>query len=165
MTSRVRRFAVALTALLLAASATAQDPAVPPESAAPLEGWAYELANELMSPFCPGRTLADCPSPQAKSLQLWIQVQEAAGRTRVDVKDELVERYGDIVLAAPRAEGFGVTAYAIPIAVFFGGGGLVVWLLRRLTRDPSGGEAAQPGAPIDPELERAVDEELARGGR
>ena len=44
--------------------------------------WVYDVANELMSPFCPGRTLADCPSPDAASLRMWIAVQAAAGRSR-----------------------------------------------------------------------------------
>jgi hypothetical protein len=39
------------------------------------EGWAYEVANELMSPFCPGRTLADCTSPQAATVKAWLLVQ------------------------------------------------------------------------------------------
>ena len=30
-------------------------------------GWAYEIANELMSPFCPGRSLADCPCPTPRA--------------------------------------------------------------------------------------------------
>ena len=80
-----------------------------PASAQP-EGWAYELSGEMMSPFCPGRTLADCPSPQADSLRMWILVQEAAGRSRPDVEEELYERYGDVILAAPRAEGIGIAA-------------------------------------------------------
>ncbi len=29
------------------------------------DGWAYEFVGEFMSPYCPGRTLDSCPSPQA----------------------------------------------------------------------------------------------------
>ena len=139
-----------------------------PASAEP-EGWAYDLAGEMMSPFCPGRTLADCPSPQADSLRMWILVQESAGRTRDDVEEELYERYGGVILAAPRAEGIGVAAYAIPVVAFVGGGGLIVWLLRRLTSRsapvPEAKTGAVQGAPaLDPELERIVEEELARPG-
>ena len=39
----------------------------------------------------------------------------ALGMIQVLVEEELYERYGDIILAAPRAEGFGTAAYAIPI--------------------------------------------------
>ena len=51
-------------ALLLALLAT------PALGAGDPEGWAYDVSAELMSPFCPGRTLSDCPSQAAKSLVL-----------------------------------------------------------------------------------------------
>jgi len=142
-----------LTFLLTATSAPAQES----------EGWAYDLANQIMSPYCPGRTLAECPSPQADTLRMWLIVQEAAGRDRAEVEAELLERFGDAILAAPRPEGFGLAAYLVPVLVFLAGGVLVGVVLRRFTRVrplPAAGFA--PGEPLDPELERQVDEELAR---
>lgn len=124
--------------------------------------WAPELARELMSPFCPGVTLDACTSNQAETLRLWIQVQEAAGRSRADVEAELVERYGDVVLAAPRAAGLGLAAYLVPAAAFLAGGLGVALFLRRQTRRRSERPAPVAVAPPDPELERLVDEELAR---
>ena len=53
------------------------------------EGWAYALWHEMMSPFCPGRSLADCPSTAAESLRMWILMQEAGGRERSEVEAEL----------------------------------------------------------------------------
>ena len=128
----------------------------------PAKGWAYELPNDLMSPFCPGRTLADCASPQAASLRMWIMVQEAAGRTRADVEDELLQRYGDVLRPAPRATGFGITAYAVPLLVFLLGGVLVAVFLRRQTRAAAGRNATPEMGVADPELERIIDEQLAR---
>ncbi len=124
------------------------------------EDWAYELHNELMSPFCPGRTLADCTSPQAASLRMWIAVQAAAGRTRSDVEEELLERYGDVLRAAPLPTGFGIAAYAFPVIAFLAGGVLVAVFLRRQTR--GGVRATRVAVPLDPDLERLIDEELAR---
>ena len=146
------------TACVLAATASSA-------FAQPAEGWAYQLPREMMSPFCPGRTLSDCPSPQADSLRMWMLVQESAGRSRAEVEEELLERYGDVILAAPRAEGFGIAAYAIPVLLFFAGGGLVLWLLKRFTRAPvesdSGEFAGTQASGSDPDLERIVEEELA----
>jgi cytochrome c-type biogenesis protein CcmH/NrfF len=123
------------------------------------EGWAYAVAREIMSPFCPGRTLAECPSPQAQTLRAWLLVQEAAGRSRADVEAELLERYGDQILALPPARGFGLTAYAIPVAVFLAGGAVVALFLRRQTREARAELRPRP-APLSPELERLVDAEL-----
>jgi len=128
------------------------------------EGWAYEMANELMSPFCPGRSVADCPSPQAQTLRMWLIVQEAAGRPRAEVEAELIARYGESMLGAPRAKGIGLTAYVIPVAVGAAGAALLTWFLRRQTRGPAAAPPAPAlaaSAPLDPELERLLDEKLA----
>jgi len=142
-------------ALLLGAStATAAD-----EPAAAPEGWAYQLSHDLMSPFCPGRTLSACTSPQADELRMWLIVQEASGRSREDVEAELFERYGDVLRPAPRATGFGLTAYVFPVIAFLAGGVVVVVFLRRQTRAVPTPEQSLP--PSDPELERHIDRELA----
>lgn len=153
-----------LLALALCAGACAKDDS----------DWAYDIASELLSPYCPGRTLAECPSPQAGELRAWISVQAAAGRTREDVVEELYERFGNQIRATPKVEGFGVTAYALPIVAFLLGGVLVVVALRRMTGGgnadppdaadpPSGGGGAPPArSEEDSELERIVDEELRR---
>ena len=138
-------------------------------------GWAYSLAHDLMSPFCPGRTLAACPSPQAEELRQWILFQAVAGRSRDDIEKSLYDRYGDEILAAPRATGWGLSAYAVPILAFLIGGGGVVWVLRRLVLAPAAvvsasrpaREAVAAASPVRPpphdaELERLVDEELSR---
>ncbi len=146
----VRRRACAATllaSLLLIGAAAMAEP----------EGWAYDLSGEMMSPFCPGRTLSECPSPQATSLRMWLIVQEAAGRRRADVEAELYERYGDAILAAPRAEGFGIAAYLVPVVACLAGGALLALFLRRQTHVPAPVAAA---GPVDAELERLVDEEL-----
>ncbi len=129
------------------------------EAAADPEGWAYRLSHDLMSPFCPGRTLAACTSPQADSLRMWLIVQEATGRSREDVEAELFERYGDVLRPAPRATGFGLAAYVFPVIAFLAGGVIVAVFLRRQTR--AAATSAPSLQPSDPELERIIDQELA----
>ena len=146
--------------LVAAALALALGLAVAPAVRSESENWAYDAQRELMSPFCPGRTLADCPSSEAKSLGMWMMAQAASGRTREDVEAELYARYGDQIRPAPKAEGFGLAAYLVPLAAFVAGGLLLGIFLRRATRAPV--VPAPAPAPVDPELERLVDEELAR---
>jgi hypothetical protein len=62
---------------------------------------------------------------------------------------------------APRAEGIGLAAYLIPALGFAGGGLLVGFFLKRQTRGARV-EASEAPPEKDPELERIVDEELAR---
>jgi cytochrome c-type biogenesis protein CcmH/NrfF len=101
-------------------------------SAASAETWAYDLAGELMSPFCPGRTLASCPSPQAAQLVQWIALQEASGSTREEVIAVLVDQWGEEILGAPPARGITLWAYVFPVLGFVIGGGLAVVVLRRI---------------------------------
>jgi len=127
-------------------------------------GWSYRLGNELMSPYCPGRTLPDCPSQQASDLRTWIVAQEQAGRTRPEVEADLLARYGDVILQAPRTSGFGLAAYVIPILLSLAGAALLVafWRRQAALRRPAEAAAAPAPRVVDPELERLVDEEIAR---
>ncbi len=152
-----RTLAVFLLSFALAFTALAGDTA-PTQAPA---GWAYDLMNELLSPYCPGRLLSDCPSPQAQTLRMWLIVQEAAGRPRAEVEAEVVARYGESVLGAPRAEGIGIAAYVMPAVAVLAGGGLLFWFLRRQTRSAPTPKTVTPSAPLDPELERLLDEKLA----
>lgn len=148
----------------------------PTVQAAGEDGFAYDLAGELMSPFCPGRTVASCPSPQATELIQWIQLQEAAGASREEVVEMLIDRFGEEILGAPPAEGITLWAYVFPIAGFLLGGGVAALVLRRLVgrRGARGAQddasvaevvvprsADAPAAAGDDELARLVDEELA----
>jgi len=128
------------------------------------ESWGYGLAHELLSPFCPGRTLAACPSEKADELRVWILLQESAGASREEVEEQLVARYGSDILPAPAPDdAAGVAGYAVPILAIVAGAPLVFWFLRRLAAPaPSGGLSAEPpsGEPIDPELAAEVDRQL-----
>jgi len=127
------------------------------------EGWGYELANELMSPFCPGRALAECPSPSADQLRVWILDQERAGVPRAEVEAELYERWGDALRQTPRAEGVGLVAYAVPAVVVLVGGGLLWLFLGRRRAAPEMAPAPDVEAPAaDPELEAQLERELAQ---
>jgi cytochrome c-type biogenesis protein CcmH/NrfF len=56
----------------------------------------HELSHDLMSPYCPGRTIASCPSPQARKLEAHILEQAEAGKSREQIETTLVERFPDI---------------------------------------------------------------------
>src|SRR5262245_37114355 len=88
--------------------------------------WSEQLERELMSPYCPGRSLVECPSPQATELRLWIQAQERAGVPRAEVEARLFAQFGEGLRHAPRPEGFGLWAYLVPAAAVAGGLGVVL---------------------------------------
>jgi cytochrome c-type biogenesis protein CcmH len=157
-----------LPALAAAAIAVAAAPIAvrAADAAPPGREWRYELYDGLMSPFCPGRTLMDCPSSQAAELRDWITEQEQAGRSKEDVEAQLYAKFGDVILQAPKASGFGLAAYVIPaIGVVLGAALVVVFLRRQSLRALAGRPAPAAGAPLDPDLERLIDEEMEGRGR
>lgn len=83
----------------------------------------------VMSPFCPGRLLSDCPSAQANDLKEEIQRDVEAGVTEDEIVSKLAERYGPTIRAMPTGAGMGLVAWVVPplfFVVVLGGG--LVWL-------------------------------------
>jgi len=120
-------------------------------------GWSRELERELMSPYCPGRSLIECPSPAATELRLWIQGQEKAGVSRAAVERRLFQEFGDQLRQSPRPEGWGLVAYLVPAGVLLAGGTFAFGFLRRQSRSVS---ASPVSAETDPDLAREIDREF-----
>jgi cytochrome c-type biogenesis protein CcmH len=75
-----------------------------------------DVEDEVMCVSC-GVPLAIADSPQAAAERKEIARLVASGKTKAQVKDELVATYGDRVLAMPKDKGFGLAAYLVPIAI------------------------------------------------
>jgi cytochrome c-type biogenesis protein CcmH len=117
-----------------------------------------ELEGEVMCPVC-GTTLDQSDSPAAQQIKRVIARRIAAGDTKSEIKDRLVANYGNAILAAPPHHGFGLVAWWLPIVGITAAAAIVgagAWRWSR-TREP-----AAPAAPLDPALERRVDDELRR---
>ncbi len=129
---------------LLAALVAALALAAPLAAQTPREQ-AWDLAHELMSPFCPGKLLAECTSSLAGDLREDVARRIAAGETRDAVKADLIRQYGKEILGAPEAEGVGLLAWVLPAllgVLTFGGIG---WKIARAAR---AGQEAALAAPL-----------------
>jgi cytochrome c-type biogenesis protein CcmH len=139
--------AAALVGLSLAGIAAAADP---PNAA--------DLEAELVCPVCE-TTLDQSDAPVAQRMKAFLRERIAAGDSEQEIKDALVAEFGPGVLATPSKSGFGLLAWLVPLGVLFGGAVAVALLVRFWSRrEPP----PPPAASIDPELDRRVDEELAR---
>lgn len=136
--------------LVMGAAVSAQEPAYQKQT--------RELAREIMSPFCPGLTMLDCPSPGAAAVRDMIAERFKAGATRDEIVDELYDEYGEVILAAPRARGFGLVAWALPgVFLVIGATFIVVWARRRRAPQTS------PEAPeLGSEDAQRIESELAK---
>ena len=117
---------------------------------------AHALARDLMSPYCPGRTLADCPSHDAAALRAEIRGLLRAGLDETGVRVRLEERFGDAVIGVPR----GVLGWTLPGLVLLVGAGVLVFVLRRIY---GGADGSDPGPSDDPELDPELERELQIG--
>lgn len=95
---------------------------------------AREIIDGSMSPYCPGLTLAACPSPSADSLRQAIILRVQRGETRETLMADLEATYGDAIRAAPAPTGFGLVGWSVPAIAFAIGALVLVRWLRRATR-------------------------------
>jgi cytochrome c-type biogenesis protein CcmH len=145
-----RTVALALLALAVAAPALASESK--PTSA--------ELESELVCPVCE-TTLDTSDAPIARRMKAFIRVRIAAGDTKSEIKAKLVDQFGSTVLAVPPRKGFDWVAWILPLAGLAAGAtvvGVVAWRWSHVRRD----EPESAAEPLDPALERQLDDELAR---
>ena len=147
----MRAIAALVVALMAAALTVAASAAGPPNAA--------DLEAEIVCPVCE-TTLDQSNAPVAERMKLYIRTRIAAGDTEREIKDALVEEFGPAVLARPPKGGFGLLAWLLPLGAALGAAVVVGVLLRSWSRrrpTPDGSDEQ-----LDPDLERLVDEELAR---
>jgi cytochrome c-type biogenesis protein CcmH len=117
---------------------------------------AHALSADLMSPYCPGRTLSDCPSPDAAVVRQEIRARLDAGQSEEEIRATLEARFGGALRGLPTS----AVGWLGPIAILLLGAVALALALRRLSRR----EAPGARAAARPEIERALDAELQRRG-
>jgi len=135
--------------VLAAAPATASD-------RHPTQG---ELEGEIICPTC-RTTLDQSDAPIAQRMKAFIARRIAAGDTRTQIEDKLIATFGPSVVARPATHGFDLLAWLLPIAGILGGAAVIGVAAWRWSRVRASAPVSVP--PLDPEVERRVDEELAR---
>jgi cytochrome c-type biogenesis protein CcmH/NrfF len=84
------------------------------ESPEELDRSAHTVYGLVMSPFCPGRLLADCPSEQASLLKKEIRSALEGGQSAEMIVDSLEKKYGPTTRAMPKVSGIGTWAWITP---------------------------------------------------
>jgi cytochrome c-type biogenesis protein CcmH/NrfF len=139
-------------AVAAAPGAAASSEVDPPE--------AQGLYRTIMSPFCPGRTLDDCPSPYAGEWRHDIRQWLREGVPTDEIRRRLLARMPDRDLTGAPSTALDAV---LPISVVLGSLLLLGLLLRLLLRPTvSKADASAPsGRKLDEkELEQRLDDEL-----
>ena len=125
----MRRLMVLLAALMLPFSALHAEEAKPLADDPAVEARVQKLGEELRCLVCQNQNIADSHADLAMDLKRQLREQIAAGRSDDQIKDFMVERYGDFVLYRPPLKATTVLLWGGPFALLLI---VVVLLLRRL---------------------------------
>jgi cytochrome c-type biogenesis protein CcmH len=125
-----------------------------------------DLEDELICPTCK-TTLDQSDAPVARQIKALVAQRVEQCVPKQQIKDELVADFGPSVLAAPPREGFHWLAWLLPLVGLLAAAAVISVLVWRWSRSPTVAAAADSNGrqPLDPELERRLDRELARYDR
>lgn len=145
------RIASLVLALLLAGPAGAVQP---DEILADpgLEARAREISQELRCLVCRNESIDDSNADLARDLRLLVRERLVAGDTDAEVKQFLVDRYGQFVLLRPEFSAANAALWLAGPVIFIAGLGVAIAYLRR--RRPPAPEA------LSPEEEKALERAL-----
>lgn len=138
MIGPAKRFRVAVAALILTSGllclpAMAIDPA--PPLADPVQQARYTaLIHELRCLQCQGETVADTPALFAVDIRRQVREMVEAGSSDNDVRQYMVDRYGEVILLRPRWSVGNAWLWLAP-GLFLVGGVLIAWRVLRQRRE------------------------------
>ena len=93
----------------------------------------YENINrELRCLVCQNQTIADSNATLASDLRREVREMIAAGKTDAEIREFMIERYGDFVLYRPRMSAANFLLWAAPVLLLLAGAYGVVRVVRRL---------------------------------
>ena len=124
---------IALLTLFMAMLGAAQQ--TPADSL--LEARTAEVAAQLRCPVCQGLSIQESPSELSQQMRAVVKDQLRAGKTPDEVKAYFVSKYGEWILLEPKAKGFNLLVYALPVLLVAGGLGVIVIAVRKWTQTPT----------------------------
>ena len=101
-----------------------------------LEARTVEVASQLRCPVCQGLSIQDSPSELSQQMRAVVKDQLRAGKTPDEVKAYFVSKYGEWILLEPKAKGFNILVYAMPVLLVVVGLGVIFTAVRKWTRPP-----------------------------
>ena len=132
-----------------------------PAQAAP-QDVANDISERVMSPFCPGVTLHDCPSDSAVALRDRITAMAEDGFTSDQIMSALEREYGDTIRAEPLKSGRGLIAWILPALAAIVAISVAWVLMRKWATVPETPAGYDPDVHITPVDRRRLDAELDR---
>jgi cytochrome c-type biogenesis protein CcmH len=94
------------------------------------------LAEEFRCPECQGLSAADSSAPTARAMRADIRDRVEAGQSDEEIRQAMVDRFGESILLRPEGGGLGLLVWGLPVAALALGAGGLALALRRWRRQP-----------------------------
>ena len=154
-----------LAALIaIAAILAATSPSFAVESAGNRKDPARAITSQLICPCSCGEILSGCTCETGKSMQGFVSDELKKGKGKDEITAALVSKYGEVILGAPKAQGFNLLVWVLPfvataVGILIASLILMRWVKRR---SPTGaGSLAGAGGP-NVSTDESMDELRAR---
>ena len=127
----MKRFIVVFMVLLSWSTFSVAKEAQPVMGDAALQARVLKLGGELRCLVCQGESLAESQSDFAKDMLNKIRSLMQQGKTDQEIKDYLVQRYGDFILYRPPFSGITAIVWITPVLLLAAGAGLLIFNIKR----------------------------------
>jgi cytochrome c-type biogenesis protein CcmH len=118
-----------------------------------------EIEDSLIAPCCWSQPVSQHDSEVSQQIRDEVSAMVAAGKSRDDILDFFVARYGERILATPRAKGFNTLVYILPWAALPLGAWALILLLRKL-RLPVQAPAPSSSPMLDSRYASVIEKEM-----
>lgn len=130
-----------------------------------IEPEARAIEAQLVAPCCWSQQVSVHQSEAASQIKADVRQALLEGRTKDEILESYVDKYGPQILIEPPARGFGASLYVIPVIAFvLSAAGVGVLVRRFARRGATPAEAPAIGAPKPVEngdLAARLDDELS----
>jgi len=127
-------------------------------SGQPLEDRTTALAATLRCPVCQSQSVQDSTSEAARNMRSHVQAMLAAGYDEDQIFLYFEHSYGEFIRLMPRAEGFNLLVWALPVGAILIGLVLVGLVVRRSMAHTKGVAAEGRQSPEESPLDRETQE-------
>jgi cytochrome c-type biogenesis protein CcmH len=124
------------------------------------EAQARKIEALLVAPCCWSSPVSQHGSEAAAAIKSEIRQMLAAGKTEDEILAAFEKKYGERIMARPKASGFNLLVWLLPGVFLLAGAFAAIFVLRRWK--PAQNVDAHPETPpsVDPEYVRRIDKEL-----
>jgi cytochrome c-type biogenesis protein CcmH len=121
---------------------------------------AREIEDNIIAPCCWSQPVSQHYSEVSEQIRQEVRAMVDAGKSRDEILDFYVAKYGERILATPRAKGFNSLAYILPWTALALGAGLLIVLLRKL-RKPAPAQIPDALPPVsDSRYDAIIEKEM-----